>query len=352
MSSLPGPTHLEIRVDEWQVAQEKANAVEVEIRWRGVREDSALAELLAALPPRAGLVPISLVDGRTELAPKEWKGIRFGGGPPIFESARHHYDAWAGGPQDHLATTRKGLTDMIQRYIPNFDSYTDKEQVGFIIRTQEKINAIHDGVEALIAHLEYGAPDKRKPFPPLKNPRLNVRAAVFCDVLGSSKTAGELLGIPLPTTDQYRNENQTVRKMAVPGRELLHSYFGEAEWAAKVRRMREYHQWWQQFKSLDDSKEQIYFLLAKARGTSPDQERLSAKTDGFDRKLDEWVAVVESRFELEETLDQWEAQSTGNAEWTNTEMERRSIQDEQFRIQATDDRFDMALSMFDSLPQG
>jgi hypothetical protein len=115
--------------------------------------------------------------------------------------------------------------------------------------------------------------------------------------------------------------------------------------------MREYHQWWQQFKSLDDPKEQIYFLLAKARGTSPEQERLSAETDGFDRKLEEWIAVVEARLELEATLDQWEGQK-GDARWTNTEMERRSIQDEQFRIQATDDRFDEALSVLDAPPHG
>ncbi len=107
MSSLPKPTRLEIRVDEWQVAQKKTDAVQVEIGWRDVREDSALADLLAALPPRSNFVPIELVDGRTELAPEGWKHLRFGVGPPVFESARHHYEAWVGGPNDSLATTRK-----------------------------------------------------------------------------------------------------------------------------------------------------------------------------------------------------------------------------------------------------
>jgi hypothetical protein len=239
---------------------------------------------------------------------------------------------------------------MIRRYVPDFDEYSDKEQVDFIIRTQEKIDAVRDSVEALIAHLEYAAPDKRKSLPPLKNPGRNVQAAVFSDVLGSTRRAGELLGIPLPPSDEVRNENQTVRTMAKLGRELLCRYFGEAEWKTKVERMREYWRWWEQFNSLDDPKEQIYALLAKACGTSPEHKRLSAEKDGFDRKLDEWIALVESRLELEETLDQWEHHNKGNAEWTSVESKRRSIQAEQFRIQETDERFAKALSVFDAPP--
>ncbi len=352
MNSLPKPSHLEIRIDEWQVAQGRIDAVGVNLRWRGARDDPALAELLTALPPGEELVPIKLVDGRTELAFKSWKRMRFGKGPPIFESARHHYEGWAGGPADRLAQARKRLTNMIRPYVPNFDDYTDEEQVDFIIRTQEKINAVRDSVEALIAHLEYAAPDKRKAFPPLKNPRRNIQAAVFCDVMGSSRRAGELLGVPLPRSDEVRHENQTVRTMAEPGRKLLCSYFGEAEWKTKVARMREYWRWWEQYNSLDDPKEQVYALLAKARGTSPEQERLFAEQDGFDRKLEEWIAVVESRFKLQETLDQWEYHNQGDAEWTSVERKRRGFQDEQFRIQKTDERFDKALSVFDGPPDG
>jgi hypothetical protein len=350
MKSLPKPAHLEIRINEWQVAQGRIDAVGVEIRWRGARDDPALAELLAALPPGGELVPIRLVDGRTELALESWKGIRFGKGSPIFEGARHNYAGWVGGPTDRLAQARKRLTNLIRPYVPNFDDYTDEEQVDFIIRTQNKVNAIHDSVEALIAHLEYASPDKRKSFPPLKNPRRNVQAAVFCDVMRSSRRAGELLDIPLPPSDEVRHENETVRMRAEPGRKLLCSYFGEAEWKTKVERMREYWRWWEQYNSLDDPKEQIYALLAKACGTSPEHERFSAEKDGFDRKLDEWIPVVESRLKLEETLDQWEYHNQGDAEWTSVESKRRGIQAEQFRIQGTDERFDKAFSVFDACP--
>jgi hypothetical protein len=160
MKSLPEPTNLEIQIDEWQVAQSKIDAVRVAITWRGARNEPVLARLLAALPPGADLVPIRLVDGRTELAFESWKHIRFGKGQPIFESARHHYEGYAGGPADRLAQARKRLTDMIRPYVPNFDNYTDKEQADFIIRTQEKINAVRNSVAELALHLEYGTRNK------------------------------------------------------------------------------------------------------------------------------------------------------------------------------------------------
>jgi hypothetical protein len=222
MRSLPEPAHLEIGVNEWQVAQGKIDGVWVTVDWRGARHDPHLADLLETLPS-TDFVPIRLADGRTKLALEGWKGIRFGKGPTIFESARRQYDYWAGGPADRLAQDRERLTNMIRPYVPNFDDYSDEEQVDFIIRTQEKINAIRDSVEALIAHLEYASPDRRKSLPPLKRPRRNVQAAVFCDMMRSSRRAGELLGIPLPPSDEVRNENQTVRQMAKRGRELLYS---------------------------------------------------------------------------------------------------------------------------------
>jgi hypothetical protein len=349
MKSLPEPTNLEIQIDEWQVAQSKIDAVRVAITWRGARNEPVLARLLAALPPGADLVPIRLVDGRTELAFESWKHIRFGKGQPIFESARHHYEGYAGGPADRLAQARKRLTDMIRPYVPNFDNYTDKEQADFIIRTQEKINAVRNSVAELALHLEYGTPTK-KAMPPLEEVDKKVRAAAFSDVLGSSKRVGDLLDIPLAPSDKARNENQRVRKMAKLGRELLYNYFGEEGWKIKVERMREYHQWWRLCESLDDPKDQFYALLAKACGTFPEHERANAEKDGLDKKLDEWIALVELRFKLEEILDHWEYHDQGGTEWTDTESKRRSIQDEQFRIQGTDQRFDKALSVFDAPP--
>jgi hypothetical protein len=351
MGSLPKPAHLEIRIDEWRVAQQNIDAVDVELEWRGAHKDTALAELLAALPPRTDFVPIRLADGRTELAYAAWKRIRFGRGRWIFELARYDYESWAGGPVDRLAQDRKRLTEMVRRYIPDFDEYTDKQQVDFLIRTQQKLNTIRDSAEAALVHLEYAAPDRNKATPWRKDPLLYVRAAVFSDVISNSCRVGELLGIPPSPSDAVRNQNQNVRTKAKWGRELLHTYFGETEWKIKVERIRKYRRWWEQFESLLYSpKEQIYFLLAKARGTSLEHERLIAEGDGFDRKLDEWIAVVESRFRLEEKLDHWDDPHKGNAEWTAVENERRTIQSEQFRIQATDERFNKALSVFEALP--
>jgi hypothetical protein len=350
MGSLPKPTHLEIRIDEWQVAQQNIDAVNVELEWRGAHKDTALAELLRALPPRADFVPIRLADGRTELAYAKWKRMRIGKGRPIFELARYDYESWAGGPLDPLPQNRKRLTEMVRPYIPDFDKYTDKQQVDFLIRTQQKLNAIRESAEALLVHLEYAAPDRDKPIPWLKYPLLYVRAAVFTDVISNSCRVGELLGITPSPSDAVRNQNQNVRTKAKWGRELLQAYFGETEWRIKVERMREYRRWWEQYEALDDPKEQIYALLAKAGGTTPERERFFAEQDGFDRKLDEWIAVVESRFKLKERLDHWDDPHKGNAEWTAVENERRTVQDEQFRIQATDKRFNKALSVFEALP--
>jgi len=346
MRSLPKPAHLEIRIDEWQVAQKNIDAVDVEIRWRGARDDSALAELLAALPRRNEFVPIRLVDGRTELAFKSWQRTRFGKGPPIFEAARSNYEAWAGGATDPLPTARKYLTEMIQRHVPNFDDHTDKNQVDFIIRTQEEINAVHDSVEALIAHLEYATPGGRSAHLLLKNPLDNIQAAVFSDVMGS-RDAGDLLKVPQPPSDKRRYENQTVLKRAKAGRELLCGYFGEAEWKTKVQRLREYRRWWAWYESLDN-KDGIYALLAKAQNTSLQHEKLSAESDGFDRKLERWIAVVEERLKAQEMS--WEHRYS--AQGDEAESTARRLWADQVRIEETDERFDKALSVFDAPPSG
>jgi hypothetical protein len=211
------------------------------------------------------------------------------------------------------------------------------------------LNNIRDSVEDLLLHLEYATPGGKKASPPLRNPLENVRAAVFSDVMNSSKRAGELLGIPLPSGDAVRNENQTVRKRAELGRKLLHYYSGEAEWNTKLARMREYRRWWVWYESLNN-KDGFYALLAKARKTSLEHEKLAAEKDGFDRKVDEWIALVETRIEIEEIQDQ--NKYNDDFAWPGAiEGERRSIQDEQFRIQESDERFEQALSVFDAPPE-
>jgi hypothetical protein len=136
--------------------------------------------------------------------------------------------------------------------------------------------------------------------------------------------------------------------MAKPGRELLFSYFGETEWNNKVRRMREYRRWWQWYESLD-KRDGMYALLAKARKTSLDHEKRAAEADGFDRTLDEWIALVEARLEIEAIQDQ----NKYNDDFARPgviEIEQRRIQDEQFRIQESDERFAEMFAAFDEPP--
>jgi hypothetical protein len=351
MGNLPRPAHLKIRIDEWRVAQGTVEAVEISIAWREASKDPDLASLLAVLPEKHEFVPIELVDGRTELAPEKWKHIRFGKGLPIFESARSYFDEGWGKvwtERTELRNARQRVTDMIRRYVPDFDERSDEEQIDLIVRTQDKLNNIRDSVEDLILHLEYATPGGKKAYPPLRNPLENVQAAVFSDVMRSSKRAGELLGVPLPSSDAFRNENQTIRQRAKLGRELLHYYFGEAKWNTKVARVREYRRWWAWYESLDN-KDGMYALLAKARKTSLEQEKRAAEEDGFDRKLGKWIALVEARLEIEETQER--NKYNEDFAWPGAiESKRRRIQDKQFRIQESDERFAQAFSVFDAPP--
>src|SRR5215217_3368119 len=149
MGSLAGLARLEIKIDEWRAAQELVESVYVHITWRGARDDPALAGLLAGLPSStvsvpgfsvrlslSELVPIKLLDGRTELAPETWKGLRFGRGLPIYKLARTDFGAWSGGNSFLEAARRSEIGRMVRRLVPDFDSYTDSQQADFLIRTQ------------------------------------------------------------------------------------------------------------------------------------------------------------------------------------------------------------------------
>jgi hypothetical protein len=237
---------------------------------------------------------------------------------------------------------------MIRRYVPTFDGCTDKQQIDFIVRTQEKINKIRDAAEDLINHLEYAAPNKHKAIPPLKDPQLNVRAAVLTDVMCSTRRAGELLGVALPRSDQDRRENQTIRRMAKLGHELLHGYFGEAEWKTMVERMREHRRWWEQWEALDEPRVQFYALLAKARGTSPKQERLDGEGNGFDKKLEKWVTIAEQYADASDTF--W--QSKDEAEQGDAARAAKQALREKLSTEDSDERFSVALSLLEEPPPG
>lgn len=339
MGSVTGPAHLDIEIDEWQAAQEKPEAVSAHFTWRGAREDPVLDALFAGLPAGSGLVRINLLDGRTELAPGAWRGLRFGKGQPIYEAARGNFEAWSGGRSFLEEARRSEVGRMIRRLVPDFDDYTDKEQVDFIVRTQDKIDAVKQSADDLADHLEYAGLGTSRAVPPRKKPALKVRAAVFSDILRSTRRAGELLGIP-HKDKVARYENQRVRKMAKIGRDLLHDYYGKSEYEAKIERIQRYYGWWKWFSSIEDPKEQMYILLAEAHGTSAEVEKLRGDEDGFAEKLDEWVTVVEVCLEAQEMYrkcgDSDQGEEAGN--------KARRLWAEQTRIEDLDARFGTALA--------
>jgi hypothetical protein len=353
MESAAGPDRIEIEINEWEAAQERIEGVLVQVTWRGARDDPNVAALLAALPSSIvvipgfpdtslrTLVPIKLLDGRTELAPESWKHLRFGKGRPIYEAARKNFEAWSGGGSFLEGARKSEVGRMTRRLVPGFDDYPVTDQIDFMKRTVKKVETIERSIGDLINHLEYAKPDTAKAARPLKEPTGMVRAAVFSDMLNSTRRAGELLEVPVPRKDQDRHENQTVRKRAKLGRVLLHDYYGKSKYEEMIDRMRRYHRWWKRFDVIEDPTEQMYVLLAEARGTSADHEKRLASEDGFGEKLDAWVAVVERRLKADETYQR----SEDPAEEEGARQAANQLWSQQQAIQQTDVRFEMALSL-------
>jgi hypothetical protein len=77
------------------------------------------------------LVPIKLLDGRVELAPKSWKSLRFGKGRPIYELAWGDFEAWSGGCAFLNEARLSEIGKLARRLVPGFDvDTTPKTQNG------------------------------------------------------------------------------------------------------------------------------------------------------------------------------------------------------------------------------
>jgi len=187
--------------------------------------------------------------------------------------------------------------------------------------------------------MEYATPHK-KAVPPIKNLQAKIRAAVFSDMMNSTRRAGELLGVP-NKDEGTRYENQLIRKRAELGRGLLYDYFGESEYAALIECMQRYHRWWKWYGTIEDPKEQTYVLLAEAHGTLTDREKRRASEDGFAEKLDKWVAIVERRLEADEIYQRTDDPAVEEDARRMTAQLWR----EQKAIEETDTRFETALSL-------
>jgi hypothetical protein len=233
---------------------------------------------------------------------------------------------------------RSEIGKLVRRHVPGFDGYPVKAQLDFMRRTAEKVESVQHALGELATHMEYATPH-RKAVSPLKNLQDKVRAAVFLDMMKSTRRAGELLGVPCK--DETRHENQVVRKRAKLGRELLHNHYGESEYEAIIECMQRYHRWWKWFGTIEDTKEQMYVLLAEAQGTLTDLEKLRASADGFAEKLDEWVAVVERRLETEE-IYQRSDDPVGEEDARQMAMQ---LWYQQKALEESDARFKTALSL-------
>ena len=345
MKSLSETAYLEIKVDEWKTAQCKVEGINVRLSWGDDIDEPTVAALVASLPPDPDFVPITLAGGRIEWAPAGWKGLRLGKGSPILEAAKLNYDFWAGkgplSPGARAARSAERFTDMIRPFVPDFDNYDKRQQTDYIIRTQEKIAAVRESVEDLVKHLKYATPDKYKAVPPLKEPVLKVRAAVFSDMLKSTRQAAEILGVPSTKTDKIKHENGRVKTRAKLGRALLHDFYGKSEYEVMIGRMQQYHRWWKWFDSIDDPRKQMYVLLAEVEGTSTEYEVLRATEDGFADKLEEWVGVVERRLSFSESSKQ----SDSPTETENARQLENQLWHRQKGIEQTDARFEKALSL-------
>jgi hypothetical protein len=233
-------------------------------------------------------------DGSYTLTPTLWRTgwHRLGkGAPTLYELERAGNNMGWERSLEYVAT-------LIKEYHPDFDYAASEENAKFLLRTIKRLNAIEKSVGALAEHLEHSRPDMKRTRAPMDNPKRDVKAAVLSDVMTlSSLKIREELGLArkwkkhqAPTTGVKR-EDATTRAAIRRGRKLLEYFYGAQEWRRRAIRMRAKRAEWLDLE--DQPKEQIYYLLAEARGTSMAEEEHAATQDGFDQLLDEWIAAWE-----------------------------------------------------------
>jgi hypothetical protein len=294
MESVAVPRRVEIEIDEPRVARGSVDprSVRVKIEWREAASDhpliSALDAARAELPEPVDLTILKRRDGEVELVPASWKGLRIGEGPPFFDLARRTPGGLGVFPP--AAEACAFATELIRRYLTDFDAYPPDEKAAFLMQTVNRLNEVSESIGHLEQHLQHAAPD-RKPVPLIKDPERDVHAAVLKDVCGlTTIKIGEQLGIPLSNKSAVKGENHTVRKMVNErGRPLLERYFGPERWRAKAERMRASRSRWEAM----EPEQKFYELLAEVRGTSAEEERRAALRDGFDATLNEWMDAWE-----------------------------------------------------------
>jgi hypothetical protein len=108
------------------------------------------------------------------------------------------------------------------------------------------INVFLEGLRKFQEALDYAVPNKNL-VPAIKNPKLDVQAAILSDVDGLNyREIGERLHIPPPPNIEEKGEHETVRKMVEDrGRPILEDAFGKEGWQKRVEVMKaEKARWW------------------------------------------------------------------------------------------------------------
>lgn len=232
------------------------------------------------------VVKLRRADGEIELIPASWGRVRMGG-ILLRELARKTPGGIGRGPNVEAVTEY-----VREEFGEAFDAWSPEDQADVVLRTIPSLNAVSKALSRLDMQKAWAAPNRSKAVPTLKRPGRDVMAAILKEVHGlSTLRIGKELGMPAQANSRDKGENQAVRKAAEQGRDLLEGFFGADEWGAMVRRMQAGRERWN---GLDDQpKKQLYILVAEYRATDAEQEERLARTDGFDGKLDEFMAAWE-----------------------------------------------------------
>ena len=292
MGSVPKPVSLEIKgLDNEMAAARSAPdrlLVGVYIQWRDAEQIPTLLSILSDIPPAPNDHDFEVLrrdDGTYTLITKIERYVNSNTGPTLYDLVRHD-----GFPPVGIDYLEYG-SDIIKRYQPDFDYSTSEEHALLLLQTLKRINKVRESIQDLQNFLWHSTPESpNRAVPQMKTPQRDVKAAVLQDAFGlGTLQIGDTLGFKAPSDPDIKRENRAVATAAQRGRELLHYYFGVEEWRQKAERMRALRAKWLEIG--DQPKKQIYYLLGERRGTSLEMEEAAAIQDGFDQRVEKWIAA-------------------------------------------------------------
>jgi hypothetical protein len=190
---------------------------------------------------------------------------------PIEHPLKEAMEAPGGVPGMPMGTDRsvEYVSALLRYYRPGFDSLPHEDQLALIERACDYVDNYFGSLRDLRAFLEYGR-TKGHPNSARKDAQRDVGAAVFEDVEGlSNPDLGELLRVPATDHDVIKGDNQTARKTADRGRELLEKALGKEGWKRQVEAMKAEVVWW---RSLSTEQRKVV-RNAEAKGSTLEERR-------------------------------------------------------------------------------